>query len=258
MREENKNIKSFKLKNLLEEIIDKKEQAKKYPIIKPNLFNSEQKIYILRNNLNKNSNEIIDKTYTEINNVEKRKINKSSKKDLPQLKTSKSKNYFYRKNSDKTKFVPISNTLNYYGYNPLKLKTTKALIKMNNILLKKSVNNLSKPINLFYYITPLNKGKNKFKIISTEDFGDFDFKNSNNKNRKMFIFNYKKCFKSNSKSKKCSLYEREKVKTKRKYNQMIKQKFIELDSCEKKFDVVITKTLKKLNEAEETLFKFNN
>lgn len=54
-----------------------------------------------------------------------------------------------------------------------------------------------------------------------------------------------------------SLYELEKKREKERYNEMLREKFLELETCEKKFDIVIKETLKKLNE-EKNLYNYNN
>ena len=48
--------------------------------------------------------------------------------------------------------------------------------------------------------------------------------------------------------KKMTLYELEKKREKERYNEMLREKFLELETCEKKFNIVIEETLKKLNE----------
>ena len=171
--------------------------------------------------------------------------NKRGKIKLPSLNKSNMSHSLYQnfclKNGDIIKCIAIPKTLNYYGLNNIKISTTKEIIKMNNNLLRNSLVNLTKSNkpswtnNSSFKIKKINRGSEK--------------KKSNNAFKK--IFNSED---TRNKKKKLSLYERELVKKKLKYNQMMKSKFIELEKCEKKFDVVITDTLQKLDEAEKNLY----
>ena len=61
----------------------------------------------------------------------------------------------------------------------------------------------------------------------------------------------------NSKSKKfsLSLYNKEKRRQRDRYNEKLKEKLLELEECEKKFDVEIFNTLSKLNDEEKRLYE---
>ena len=55
-----------------------------------------------------------------------------------------------------------------------------------------------------------------------------------------------------------SLFEKEKMKCREKYKILLKNNFKELDNCEKKFDIVIDKTLKLLSEYKMSLSYLKN
>jgi hypothetical protein len=116
---------------------------------------------------------------------------------------------------------------------------------MNRILMKNNINNLALP--------------KRSLINSQRNYNNYKLNRliSNN-----IIFNLKKnnfCLNELSKKakKKMTLYELEKKREKERYNEMLKEKFLELETCEKKFDIVIEETLKKLNE-EKNLYNYNN
>lgn len=183
---------------------------------------------------------------------------------------SRTKSLFKKKSGEKkNKCIQISQTLNYYGQNSLKVKTTKALEKMNRILMKKSINYLystKTDDDIINYNNNTNKNilspKNKeiksfeldeFSNTISNDFSGTEFtkskfdKNKNwDKGRLIGLPNKKRN----------SLYEKEKQKMRDRYNMVIQKKFEELDKCEKKFDAVIDNTLKKLNDAEHALYNF--
>ena len=78
----------------------------------------------------------------------------------------------------------------------------------------------------------------KSKYLSNKDLLDDDFLNGR---------------KRTGKKKELSLFEKEKIKTREKFNFLLKNKFKQLDTCEKKFDLVIDKTLKLLNDYKISL-----
>ena len=137
------------------------------------------------------------------------------------------------------------------GINPNIYSSKKCLlkpkIKINNLILKHSINNLYMP-------------KKIYKPINTS----FNMKKPSKSNKN--FFNRKKLFNSNkyislpklkgSKSKKysMSLYEKEQKKQRDKYNERLRDKLLELEECEKKFDIEIMNTLSKLNEEEHKLY----
>ena len=51
-----------------------------------------------------------------------------------------------------------------------------------------------------------------------------------------------------------SLYNKEKQRQKERYDEKLREKLLELEECEKKFDIEIYNTLSKLNEEEKRLY----
>ena len=51
-----------------------------------------------------------------------------------------------------------------------------------------------------------------------------------------------------------SLYNKEKERQRESYNEKLREKLLELEECEKKFDIEIYNTLSKLNEEEKRLY----
>ena len=142
---------------------------------------------------------------------------------------------------------------NYFGKNHLYKSMIKPKIKMNNTLIKNSINNLSIP-----------KKSNK-NIINKTSFNT----NNNNKIKKNLInahyLDNKKYINKKynilpkvkgikSKNIMISLYEKEKKKQRNKFNEKLREKLLELEECEKKFDVEIFNTLSKLNDEEKRLY----
>ena len=128
---------------------------------------------------------------------------------------------------------------------------------MNNILLKKNINNLSLPKKSSFNIRIKNKDKitkpvNDKKHINIKKLNLY-LKNKNYKN--FFFINLNKNNTISNKKNRHILYEKEKKKERNKYNQMLLEKFMELEACEKKFDYVIEDTLQKLNKEELNLYK---
>ena len=150
------------------------------------------------------------------------------------------------KNSLLTKSKLSGITQNIYSSKKSILKPNS--IKMDNLLIKNSINNSLMP-------------KNSYKAINTS----FNIKKSNKSNKN--IFNKKKLLYNNnyiflpklkgSKSKKfsMSLYEKEQKKQRDKYNEKLREKLSELEECEKKFDIEILNTLSKLNDEGHKLYE---
>ena len=122
---------------------------------------------------------------------------------------------------------------------------------MNNLIISNSIKDF-----------PLTKSSYK---ATTNNTSIINNKNKSNKN----IFKKKYLFKKNimnnkhillpkikdSKEKKYSLklFEREQKKQRDKFNQKLRDKLLELEECEKKFDLEIMKTLSKLNDEGKRL-----
>lgn len=226
----NTKLKDFKLTKILDEI----NEANKI-----DYYRSFNKMYLKTNPILKNNGFINEK-------IINKSVNKSENKYYLS-KNKKNKIEFLKSFDNGMKCFSVPQTLNYYGKNNIKVKATKEALKMNRILMKNNINNLALPKR------PLinsQRNNNNYKL------------NSNRYINNNIIFNLKKnnfCLKELSKKtkKKMTLYELEKKREKERYNEMLREKFLELETCEKKFDVVIEETLKKLNE-EKNLYNYNN
>jgi hypothetical protein len=176
--------------------------------------------------------------------INNKSINKSENKYYLS-KNKKNKIKFLKSFDNGMKCFSVPQTLNYYGKNNIKVKATNEALKMSRLLMRNNINNLALPKR------PL--------INSQRNYNNYKLNRliSNN-----IIFNLKKnnfCLNELSKKakKKMTLYELEKKREKERYNEMLREKFLELETCEKKFDIVIEETLKKLNE-EKNLYNYNN
>ena len=262
----NIKLKSFKLSKIFDDIKELKNKNNPlFQSITTNISNSNNYISQNKNILNKN----YEANSTEIH--ENNKTNKSYHKNRQYIfnnNNNKNKDlfcinkdnrlYLYKTfdNNIGSKCFSVPQTLNYYGKDNIKVNAAKAVMKMNNILLKKNINNLSLPKKPSFNISIKNKDKitkpvNDKKHINIKKL-NFYLKNKNFKN--FFFINLNKNNNSNKKSKHI-LYEKEKKKERNKYNQMLLEKFMELEACEKKFDHVIEDTLQKLNKEELNLYK---
>lgn len=158
-----------------------------------------------------------------------KKVNKPTTANLPTISNdnkSKKKNNNY-------------NTINIIeGYsNYLKEKSNKAYMRMNRMLLEETLKRLAIP--KFQKTKRRDKtNSEKSKYLSNKDLLDDDFLNGR---------------KRAGKKKELSLFEKEKIRTREKFNFLLKNKFKQLDTCEKKFDTVIDKTLKLLNDYKISL-----
>ena len=139
-------------------------------------------------------------------------------------------------------------TYNYFGKNHLYKSMIKPKIKMNNILIKNSFNNSSIPkiSNKAIINTNINN-KIKKNLINARYLD-----NKKYINKKYNIFPKVKGTKSSNI--KISLYEKEKKKQRNIFNDKLREKLLELEECEKKFDVEIFNTLSKLNDEEKRLY----
>ena len=224
----NTKLKDFKLTKILNEI----NEANKI-----DNYSSFNKMYLKTNPLLKKNGFINEK-------IINKSINKSENKYYLS-KNKKNKIEFLKSFDNGMKCFSVPQTLNYYGKNNIKVKATKEALKMNRILMKNNINNLALP--------------KRSLINSQRNYNNYKLNRliSNN-----IIFNLKKnnfCLNELSKKakKKMTLYELEKKREKERYNEMLREKFLELETCEKKFDIVIEETLKKLNE-EKNLYNYNN
>ena len=261
----NVKLKSFKLSKIFDDI--KEIKNKNNPLFQnivtntynSNYYNSKNK-NILSKNFETNSTEIHDNYKINISYHKNRQyiLNNNNKKNDLFYINKDNRLYLYKTfdNNARSKCFSVTQTLNYYGKDNIKVNAAKAVMKMNNILLKKNINNLSLPKKPSFNISIKNKDKitkpvNDKKHINIKKL-NFYLKNKNFKN--FFFINLNKNNNSNKKSKHI-LYEKEKKKERNKYNQMLLEKFMELEACEKKFDHVIEDTLQKLNKEELNLYK---
>jgi hypothetical protein len=226
----NTKLKDFKLTKILNEI----NEANKI-----DNYSSFNKMYLKTNPLLKKNGLINEK-------IINKSINKSENKYYLS-KNKKNKIEFLKSFDNGMKCFSVPQTLNYYGKNNIKAKATKEALKMNRILMKNNINNLALP--------------KRSLINSQRNYNNYKL-NSNRLINNNIIFNLKKnnfCLNELSKKakKKMTLYELEKKREKERYNEMLREKFLELETCEKKFDIVIEETLKKLNE-EKNLYNYNN
>ena len=226
----NTKLKDFKLTKILNEI----NEANKI-----DNYSSFNKMYLKTNPLLKKNGFINEK-------IINKSINKSENKYYLS-KNKKNKIEFLKSFDNGMKCFSVPQTLNYYGKNNIKVKATKEALKMNRILMKNNINNLALP--------------KRSLINSQRNYNNYKL-NLNRLINNNIIFNLKKnnfCLNELSKKakKKMTLYELEKKREKERYNEMLREKFLELETCEKKFDIVIEETLKKLNE-EKNLYNYNN
>ena len=225
----NTKLKDFKLTKILNEI----NEANKI-----DNYSSFNKMYLKTNPLLKKNGLINEK-------IINKSINKSENKYYLS-KNKKNKIEFLKSFDNGMKCFLVPQTLNYYGKNNIKVKATKEALKMNRILMKNNINNLALP--------------KRSLINSQRNYNNYKL-NLNRLINNNIIFNLKKnnfCLNELSKKakKKMTLYELEKKREKERYNEMLREKFLELETCEKKFDIVIEDTLKKLNE-EKNLYNYN-
>ena len=125
---------------------------------------------------------------------------------------------------------------NIKGYNSyLKSKTNREYMKINRLLMEERLKRLSLP----------KFPKAKMKILMKK--GKSKFSNDNNILEIEFDDDTKKLNIENKHKAKNSLFEKEKMKCREKFLYSLKKNFRELDCCEKKFDIVIKKTLRLLS-----------
>ena len=218
------------------------------------VFNNESH-YQIKNNLLLNNLESNYEFYKQIklknkfdnNLTEIKEFNNKNKLLLskPRLSTNKNQNY----NSNKNRY---GNILKYNS----QIKLIKSKVKIDNILTKNITNNKTIPNkkyinnNTSFNSLFIKKNKTKKNLFNQRYIG--------NKNFIEKIYRPLPILKG-SKSKKysLSLFEKEKQKQRDNYNKKLKQKLLELEECEKKFDIEIFNTLSKLNEEGQKLYKFN-
>ena len=182
---------------------------------------------------------------------------------LPTIQTISKKNNrnpLYENLSFKT-INKEKDALNLEGYsNYLKKNALFAMRKANKMRMEALLKRLSMPkhqrIKWEERKFNIHKKKRNDKNNLEEMFEDNEYGEFYENNEKS---SEKKKNDNNNKNKK-SLFEREKEKLKDKFHQLIKEKYKELSTCEKKYDIVISNTLHSFEESEKDYqnFKYIN
>ena len=251
----NIKLKTFKLNKIIDNTIETKSKNPNFLLksLKTNIFNSQNE-KIFKNNYDINSTE---NTYNSKNKIKLNNISNNNIKNFLSL-NKKMKMNFPLDNNISNKCFSVPQTLNYYGRNNIKINAANAVKKMNKFFLKKNINYLSLPKNPFININ-VKQNKNIFNSFNKSDKRIINMKKNNfllnDKKNKYIDYYLNDLNEKKTKRKKISLYEKEKKREKDKYNKMLKEKFKELEACEKKFDIVIDNTLLKLNNEEKNLYK---
>ncbi len=170
------------------------------------------------------------------NESAKKKPRNSSQCNLPYL--------FKEKNKKKKNYNIIGSIGGYNDY--LKIKSNKAYMRMSRILMEQTLKRLSIP----KYIRSKRKDriwKEKSKSSSNEILFDDDYYETQKEKEK----EKEKKVKKSKKYK--NLFEKEKMKSRARFKVLLKKNFRELESCEKKFDIVIEKTMKLLSDYKDSL-----
>ena len=227
-----KKLKVYKLNHIFtpESFIKKKNNLSILSITSNNEFQKKLK---LKNNY--------DKNITEINET-----NKYNYKDLLLSKSNSKLSLKNMINNSDRKIYISNKKLLKVGEN----FNNKENNKVNNLFIKSSINNF--PSMTKSYVSIYNSSYNDKRKKFFKKFN----KNKFNLNNNFYMNNYKLLPKINgSKSKKYSLtlYEKEKKKQKDIYDEKLKEKILELEACEKKFDEEIFRTLSKLELEEKNL-----
>ena len=198
------------------------------------LLHTQNNFYIskIANNNNNHSNKL---------DSVKRKHKNSVQYNLPYILKDKNK-----KKSNFNSGNRINTITGYNNY--LKIKSNKAYMRMNRILMEQTLKRLAMP-----KFKKSKRGdriwKEKSKSFSNEIIFDDDYYEEQKKKEKS-----KEKAKIVKKSKKYeNLFEKEKMKSRARFKVLLKKNFRELDSCEKKFDIVIDKTMKLLSDYKNSL-----
>lgn len=194
------------------------------------------------------------------NNLTRNNNYNISREFLPTIHTLSKKNNrnFFHENLGLKTFSKEKDYLNLEGYsNYLKINAYREMRKANKIRLEALLKRLSIPkyqkIKWEERKFNIHKKKQENKINFEEIFEDNEFgeyyENTEKSNEKKNI----------TKSKK-TLFEKEKEKAKDKFHKLIKEKYKELNTCEKKYDIVISDTLHNFEESEKDYqnFKYIN
>ena len=159
----------------------------------------------------------------------------------------------------KSKLINIQNLTDRKEKNDFIMKKsslnrlTKPKIKISNLMIKDFINDKSNSKQKYKTIinnTSINMGKTiRIKGIKKNLFNKVYLQNKNNK-----YLTLPKLKGSKTKKYSLSLYNKEKQRQKERYDEKLREKLLELEECEKKFDIEIFNTLSKLNEEEKRLY----
>ena len=159
----------------------------------------------------------------------------------------------------KSKLINIQNLTDRKEKNDFIMKKsslnrlTKPKIKISNLMIKDFINDKSNSKLKYKTIinnTSINMGKTiRIKGIKKNLFNKEHSQNKNNK-----YLTLPKLKDSKTKKYSLSLYNKEKQRQKERYDEKLREKLLELEECEKKFDIEIYNTLSKLNEEEKRLY----
>ena len=159
----------------------------------------------------------------------------------------------------KSKLINIQNLTDRKEKNDFIMKKsslnrlTKPKIKISNLMIKDFINDKSNSKLKYKTIinnTSINMGKTiRIKGIKKNLFNKEYLQNKNNK-----YLTLPKLKDSKTKKYSLSLYNKEKQRQKERYDEKLREKLLELEECEKKFDIEIYNTLSKLNEEEKRLY----
>ena len=173
---------------------------------------------------------------TQRNVFSKFQIN-NQKPNYETIKRKTIKSYKHFSTTKKRNNYNINTINNNGGYNNyLKLKLNRAYINMNRLLMEENIKRLSLPK---FRKTKVQKFMKKEKSNFSNDKKIFEVEFEDDADKKLTIEKKHKA--------RISLFEKEKIKSREKFIFSLKKNFKELDSCEKKFDTVINKTLKLLS-----------
>ena len=232
----NKQIPNLKILDLNSLLCEENKKPKNY--IKTERLNTKLKIrYFLARCPALSQNTYINYNKTTYNKKSfdnlKKRFNKGQN-NLPYLinENKKKSNYF--------SILPMKKMEGYNNY--LKEKTNRAYKKMNKLLMEETINRLSKPKFSRTKRSSMIR-KEKSKLSNEREVLGVDIEDEINEK-----INIEKRHKDRR-----SLLEKEKTKSRERFKVLLSNNFKELDNCEKKFDIIIDKTLKLLSEYKKSL-----
>ena len=235
----NSQIPKLKLLKLDSLLIDENSQQKNFNKTERLFPNLKTKLNLIRYptiSINTQSNLSKNNTNQKSQNSKIKKIRRYS--HLPFLinENKKKQKYF--------NIIPINAIKGYNNY--LKEKTNRVYMRLSRQLFEQTIKRLALPK---YEKSKRGKTIRKEKPINTNNnILEIDLNDEINTKQKIEKkHKYEK-----------SLFEKEKIKCREKFKILLKNNFKKLDNCEKKFDIVIDKTLKLLSEYKMSLSYLKN